>query len=587
MYCFEKNRKGKQIVLIMCVLIILTFSACGKQEEPDYSRWISTDVCENSLQNDEANTKQKIQSTTDTSFAKANYNKEELKDAFFESDSDGFAEMIWQNQIANGVYSVTEDEIEQNTLTYYVSSSEGDDENFGLSPDAPKKTLEKLSGVSNITVLLKCGDVFDMPSSFVAGSNCIYATYGQGSRPEVNYYIDLDLEFSKVSGCKNVWQADLTGISQVYTGEFNKDNCNIGQLVIDGEVNWKRIVVSSNEAESGEYDFAKDVENKGDGCWSVDWLDSVLYIHSQDDPSRHQLKAAPDLHGIIFEQVHDTVLKGWKITGAGAHGINMTANNHVCISSCYLENIGGSIHRSAGIRYGNGIQIWDGGVDITVTNNYVDWVFDSCFTDQGTSESAVFDNVLFAGNIGSHSFIGIESWGDGYPEGKYENVEYSGNILYSMCDITDPEQPMYAAASGGLTFGENYSEDGYVSYRGGYNYNQMSCLNTIVYYSPKKLKISGNVFWNTNRFLMMSNRNMNMNSTNIVDNLFYAEIDTPLACLFRYKDEENNYCYLNSMVGNNNKERIYILGGEADNTQEMQALMDTLLNIANDAPQME
>ncbi|WP_163710567.1 right-handed parallel beta-helix repeat-containing protein [Mangrovibacterium lignilyticum] len=75
---------------------------------------------------------------------------------------------------------------------YFVSSSEGDDANNGLTPETPKKTLAAVSRlimIPGVKVALKAGDIFrETLRTAKSGTNTkrvVYGAYGVGRRPIV------------------------------------------------------------------------------------------------------------------------------------------------------------------------------------------------------------------------------------------------------------------------------------------------------------------------------------------------------------------------------------------------------------------
>ena len=74
---------------------------------------------------------------------------------------------------------------------YYVSSSEGSDDNSGTSPDNPWRTLRKVSSFEFVPgdgVFLKCGDVWegdfvDLRISGTLEKPIYFSSYGEGTRP--------------------------------------------------------------------------------------------------------------------------------------------------------------------------------------------------------------------------------------------------------------------------------------------------------------------------------------------------------------------------------------------------------------------
>lgn len=552
----------KVIAWLVVVTLSCVLCGCANRETTDYMSWLPDTYVPGTkdlVRGEDYQMRQETTTNADSTAAIA-YAAEDLVELLLNNESEQLAEKLWESQIANGVYTVTQEELNKNMITYYVSSSEGDDSNMGLSPSEPKKTLDQFSGRSNITVLLKCGDVFEMENSFNVGNGCIYATYGQGSRPVVRFYKKLSVTFEKMSEYNDVWVADLLNVEGIYNGREDKDNCNIGQLVIDGNINWKRVVVSTAAYEM--FDFPADIAARADGSWTVDWLKSKLYLYSIENPNKQEIFVAPDVHGIVVDGDKDVVVKGWTVTGAGAHACNITNASNVFVQSCFFYNIGGSVHRSAGIRYGNAVQVWDSGRNITISNNYADWVFDSCYTNQGSSETSYCENVIFENNIGAHSFTGIESWADSYGEVPFVNLIYKGNILYGMCDITDPEQKLFADKRGNILLEEGEIDD-YVTYRGGYTYNQMACINVVNSLEPESLVLENNISWSPKRLLLLCG---SVEFPKMKDNLFYAEVPSSSAYMYRKKNMEDEIVYFWRLSMPLNEE--YIQVGANDSTAE-------------------
>lgn len=513
--------------------------------------------------------------TTSATYTEA----EEMVQYLLDGEGDALANALWHNQIINEAYGLSGEDLNNGNLTLFFSTSEGDDGNSGLSPDFPKKNLEAYSGTSNINVLLKCGDTFKMTDSFKAGNNCVFAAYGEGERPILNYYREVDFEFEKVDGCEFVWVADLEG-TEVCNGEANKSNCNIGQLLIEGEVNWKRKVGSTDDVfQPTSLDLA------ADGSWATDWNSSKLYLYSKTNPNDLEIFYAPPLHAVAIDDVKNVVFRGIEITGSGMHGVSMKDVEDITISNCYIHHVGGSVLVSAGIRYGNAIQVWNGGRNILASHNVSDWIFDTCYTNQGNDSECIEENIAFEHNVGAHSFWGIETWGAGFSKNEFNNIKYSYNIIYDTMDITNPETPMYSNKSGKVVFADkDMVKEDYVTYRGGYTYHQMSSVTVSNSGLGEPTKIHHNVFWNTNRFLMLvSNDRLEEEFSCLQNNLFYGETDVEEPALFRYEEGDGPKNYLETPTGyvsESNRFKIWDGGQVGDNSAQIEELEKAMEMIA-------
>lgn len=485
---------------------------------------------------------------------------------------DELSELIWNEQIANEIYTLSADELNNDRTTYYVSSSEGNDDNPGLSRDTPKKSLDFFSGMSNVNVLLKCGDSFDVSNEMKIGSNCIYAAYGSGSRPKINFYRAFDVKFVPSKGISNVWEADFSDFfyKENYTDEDKKTGCNIGQLRVDGIVNWKRFVWSSKE----EYN-PHVIEKRGDGAWAVDWKTATLYYYSETDPNDLRIEYAPPIRGLFCNGVKNIVIKGLDITGVGGHCINLVNCENVAINCCYIHDIGGSVQSSSGMRYGNAIQVWNSGKNIDITNNYSARIFDTCYTNQGSDKESELEHVHFVNNIGTHFYWGIEAWGEAYTEKPFNDVTYTGNILYDNVDITNPHTRMHVNSRAKLL---GTQDNEYISYRTGYKFHQMSAINMTNAGTGQITKIENNVVWNTNRFLVFaSNSRKEKHFSALMNNLLHADNVLKGGRLMRFNtDGQKLYCEGPDYLDASNKWSVHFEGEEYDNTSDISTLDKTM-----------
>lgn len=566
----------KKSMIAFLVLLSCMLCGCNEGQTSEPRAWIPT--------SDTGIEKQVPSKETESNSAQvvSVHSTKELTTALLRDSGRRVADMLWENQKASGVYRYDTEQLEKGKLlVYYISSSEGDDTNSGLSPETPKKSLAAFSEISNVNILLKCGDIFDMSESFIVGNNVTVATYGEGSRPVLNFYQPLKVQWKQSASYENVWYTDLTGNSVLYDGTKEKSNCNIGQLMIDGECNWKRKIKDDGE----DFNYAEYLINAADGSWAVDWENSVLYLYSDSDPSKKEISYALPAHGLQMNNIQDSQVLGLEITGVGFHGVSLTDVNNVKIQSCYIHHIGGALLKNTGPRYGNAVELWENGQEVMISHNMADWIFDACYTNQGSSASEVEKNILFYNNIGRYCFWGIETWGDGFAEQEFENIEYKDNILMNACDVTAPKSVVYCNEKEQLIDGTGNlieAQVPYVSYRGGiYTYHQMSLLNVADNRKAGEVEIKNNVFWATNRFLCMFGKHDEGRKFPLPEgNLFYAEIPTEGICLFRYSDSDGTKHYLQQLpLGEERNTLIVGVGLEKENAETV--LQETLETIAN------
>lgn len=498
------------------------------------------------------------------------YSAHEIEVALLNDQNIG--DMLWQNAISSGNYNLNADKFKFDTRKTYYISPNGNDSNSGLSMLYPKKNIDSLSGVNNINILFECGKTYNISGSFKVGSNVTIASYGAGTRPVLSYYLPFNNTFSKVD--TNIYVTDLKNIKELYNGKKDKSDCNISQLVINGTVNFKRIVLDSDA------NYSNDLLNnrKDNWSWVVDYKNAKLYIYTTSNPNNATIKYSPPVTGLTASGASNIIIQGIEITGPGQHAINFTDTSNVLIDNCSFKYIGGAVIRTGGARYGNAIQFWNATNNVTVSNNYADWIFDTCYTIQGDGEAGGVKNNHFYNNIGSHAQWGLELWG-GSPT-NYVNNEFDHNILYHMCDVTAPNIKMQVSSSG-HGYGEATNET-YPTYRYGYSYHQVANLALWFPGADYKPNIHDNIFWGTNRFLVIGTWSSDtVNITGLKNNLFYEDYhlsyDTK-AALFKFKGTKNNYfTELSSITSNTSNIQKTQKRGTYDNTNEKNK-MDNLIS---------
>lgn len=444
-----------------------------------------------------------------------------------------FAQQLWDNQTAHNIYKWEEiPQLFADRKTYYISSSEGSDNNSGLSPDKPKKTLAQYSGVSNVNVLLKCGDVFDLNHTFVMGSNMIVASYGSGPRPLLNYYQQLRVTWTRADGYRNVWKAGLSAVADLNNGKANSSNYNIGHLKIDGIHNWKRT--------ADGIDYPGYLQNAADESWGIDWESGQIYLYDTQDPNTRSIEYAMVGTAVSMNNTENTRLMGLEITGAGFHGILMSGVSDAEVKSCYIHHIGGGYLNYRTTRYGNAVELWNSGVNVEVAHNMAEWIYDTCYTNQSQGADIIQKNIRFYRNIARFSFWGMESWGNPESGHQFDNITYEENILMYACDITAPKTKIYATVAGVNVDGNGNRymvTPSYTSYRTGYFFHQMALISTSSASAKNILTCRNNICWESNRFLCITSVSEHAAAySGFSGNIFYAEIPAEEIAVFRTED---------------------------------------------------
>lgn len=156
--------------------------------------------------------------------------------------SEGVVDMTLATKIA-GEYvppEATQDNSEKLPVTgtrYYVSHSQGSDDNDGLSPETPWRTLRKVSSYAfqpGDGIFLKCGDVWegDYVDLTVGGTRekpIYFSSYGTGTRPWIrtSRRISNDIFPEKFDKRLSVG-IQLTSVSGWYIRDLIITDCQLG-----------------------------------------------------------------------------------------------------------------------------------------------------------------------------------------------------------------------------------------------------------------------------------------------------------------------------------------------------------------------
>ena len=366
---------------------------------------------------------------------------------------------------------ISESEYSVSGRVFYVSSSEGDDKNDGLTTATPWKSLEKVSDfpfVAGDTVLFKRGDLFR--GNVRTKSGVTYSAYGTGKKPA--FY-----------GChKSLCDASLW---EIYDNENNIWKCtepmhDAGTIVFDGgadvayklipSYNGKEFVLREDNKTTFNiseqmtkhldfyWEFSGDVfnttESKGESfpvpeMYKVNPMGTLYLRCEKGNPGEvfSEIEAVARVHMFIVNDNENVTIDNLCIKYVGMHGV--TGGGHVkglCVKNCEFGYIGGAIQNFRGTdpnfpkggrgsvtRFGNAVEIYGGCENYTVENNYFYEVYDAAITHQMTTDKKlVMKDIKYRRNVIEKCVYGIEYFLDqvnGENESIMENVEISDNFI--------------------------------------------------------------------------------------------------------------------------------------------------------------
>ncbi|WP_162996781.1 right-handed parallel beta-helix repeat-containing protein [Mucilaginibacter kameinonensis] len=294
--------------------------------------------------------------------------------------------------------------------TYYISNA-GSNNNSGLSSQQAWRTVSKIRPGN--TYLFHSGDVFytklyadqTMPTD----QKTTISSYGAGDKPVISMLKKIQNSHWARSQ-NNIYKISLLD-STSYSG-FKEKNTNVGFIKVNGTMYGNR--VQGVDSLSSQWDFFSDKE--------------FLYVYSQSDLSASNQTIEVACSYIGLNLFNNLEVSNIKITGTAGHAIRGVNVNGVTLKGIDINEIGGSILQGTGngkVRYGNGIELWNGSQNCIIEDCNVSQVYDVAFTLQGNGEG-IFKNVQFDHNKASYNEQSFEFWAKGYNLG-FENCSFTNN----------------------------------------------------------------------------------------------------------------------------------------------------------------
>lgn len=273
--------------------------------------------------------------------------------------------------------------------TYYIDPLIGLPENDGLSEITPKDTHEGLSLRAGDTVLFRRGTEYrrGIHHSGLDGAPVTFGAYGNGEAPKFYGSINRSAAYLwQKTERENVWKLAIPLRDEPCNVIFDfGDHCGTLSWTFDGldaQGKWYSDALGKRISKT-PFDFAE------------------FYIYSSENPGKYYSDIEIALYGdrMMLSANKNTVFEGLDILCAGVHGYATRRPENVKIKDCRFEFIGGCVWDfDRHIRFGNAVELWDGGKNVTVEDCSFYNVYDSCFTTQGSENMTRHENIRCAGN---------------------------------------------------------------------------------------------------------------------------------------------------------------------------------------------
>lgn len=341
---------------------------------------------------------------------------------------------------------------------YYVSSLNGDDDNDGLSPDTPWRTLERVNSIdaeNKCSTFLRSGDavLFERGSKFycttpsrnagmiglIVFSGVTYSAYGVGEKPVFTNEINIEGAGKWLpTQWKNIWVLDYRFIHPEHT---DSRYCDVGNITFNGGKLWGIRVcpyMSSdpyrpgvNTVNAGLVTNGRDVYHSGNkaftspGCleneleFFHDWVAGKLYLYCKegnpgdvfDDIRMAQRGYVIYSHWSCGEGSNITV-SNLSVKYCSSYGIDIGTKS-IVVENCEVSWIGGGIHGNESLRYGQGFE-WYGGMDGFIMRNcWIHQTYDAAVTiqsDFGAESPVVMNNMSIVNNVFEYNGSLVEIW---------------------------------------------------------------------------------------------------------------------------------------------------------------------------------
>lgn len=261
----------------------------------------------------------------------------------------------------------------------YVSSSEGDDVNSGITADMPLRTINKAVSFMPDTIYLKRGDTFYESIRYGRAS---MTGYGKGHMPVMSGYKRI-IKPSWVKVKDNIWRISLTDDNYSgYRVEGSSYLNNIGCIhEYDKDLIHGRRVEHFEQL-SEDWDIWQ-CEGHGKDLPASSFDNLYLYLTS--NPNKMNLEFSVNICALNMYEGH-ALIDGIRFEGFNtAININMSGD----IKNCRIDAMGGNLFLTniyGFVCAGNGIQFWQGQFQLensTAIGNYITRCYDCGITIQG------------------------------------------------------------------------------------------------------------------------------------------------------------------------------------------------------------
>ena len=142
----------------------------------------------------------------------------------------------------------------------------------------------------------------------------------------------------------------------------------------------------------------EDIQENGDFWYDIATRRVFLKLDANPGEKYASIEAVLRPHCCVIVG-NDVVVENLALTHTGAHGISIREGERVVIRDCDFDWIGGGDLNGGGgagkrVRFGNGVEFWDGSVDCLVERCKFSRVYDTATTTQGPGKDVSRNLVI-------------------------------------------------------------------------------------------------------------------------------------------------------------------------------------------------
>ena len=313
---------------------------------------------------------------------------------------------------------------------HYVAN-DGNDENDGLTPETAWKTNARVSTAElceGDAVFFKRGDLFRGQLKTKPGVT--YSAYGEGDKPKIYSYHEnaaIPEKWELYNKELNIWRYKDPMLDSG-TIVFNEgEHVGLKEIpsFIDGEF---RVRKEPEKKYVFEEHLTKEFMFFQDNCGKLNPAGKPCPGDPANNNGYLYLKFSGGNPGEVFDSIEflpkfnlvqiggDNIhIDNLCIRYAGAHGIGSGTVDGLCVTNCEIGWIGGTIQFYSSetghvVRYGNGVEIYGGCHNYTISNCWIYECYDAGVTHQVQARERHLDmfDVTYSDNLIEKCVYNIE-----------------------------------------------------------------------------------------------------------------------------------------------------------------------------------